>query len=39
VLFADGQLADLPIATCEIQGYAYDARACAGTDSMTRRAP
>jgi len=26
VLFADGRLADLPIATCEIQGYAYDAR-------------
>ncbi|GAA5202252.1 glycogen debranching N-terminal domain-containing protein [Rugosimonospora acidiphila] len=26
VLFADGRLADPPIATCEIQGYAYDAR-------------
>jgi glycogen debranching enzyme len=26
VLFADGRLADLPVATCEIQGYAYDAR-------------
>jgi len=26
ILFADGHLAELPIATCEIQGYAYDAR-------------
>ncbi len=26
VMFADGRVADLPIATCEIQGYAYDAR-------------
>jgi glycogen debranching enzyme len=26
MLFADGQLAEPPIATCEIQGYAYDAR-------------
>jgi glycogen debranching enzyme len=26
ILFADGVLADPPIATCEIQGYAYDAR-------------
>jgi glycogen debranching enzyme len=26
ILFADGQLADPPIAMCEIQGYAYDAR-------------
>jgi glycogen debranching enzyme len=26
VLFADGRLADPPIALCEIQGYAYDAR-------------
>jgi len=26
VLFADGRLAEPPIATCEIQGYAYDAR-------------
>ena len=26
ILFRDGSLADPPIATCEIQGYAYDAR-------------
>jgi glycogen debranching enzyme len=26
IMFADGRLADLPVATCEIQGYAYDAR-------------
>jgi len=26
MLFADGRVADPPIATCEIQGYAYDAR-------------
>ena len=26
ILFADGQLADPPIALCEVQGYAYDAR-------------
>ena len=26
ILFADGRLADPPIALCEIQGYAYDAR-------------
>jgi glycogen debranching enzyme len=26
ILFADGRLADPPIATCEIQGYGYDAR-------------
>lgn len=26
ILFADGALAEPPIATCEIQGYAYDAR-------------
>jgi glycogen debranching enzyme len=26
ILFADGRLAEPPIATCEIQGYAYDAR-------------
>jgi glycogen debranching enzyme len=26
ILFADGRKADPPIATCEIQGYAYDAR-------------
>ncbi len=26
ILFADGNLAEPPIATCEIQGYAYDAR-------------
>ena len=26
VLFSDGRLADPPIAMCEIQGYAYDAR-------------
>lgn len=26
ILFADGRVADAPIATCEIQGYAYDAR-------------
>jgi glycogen debranching enzyme len=26
VLFADGRLADPPIALCELQGYAYDAR-------------
>jgi glycogen debranching enzyme len=26
ILFADGRLATPPIATCEIQGYAYDAR-------------
>ncbi|GIH18011.1 amylo-alpha-1,6-glucosidase [Rugosimonospora africana] len=26
VMFADGRVADPPIATCEIQGYAYDAR-------------
>lgn len=26
MLFADGRLATPPIATCEIQGYAYDAR-------------
>jgi glycogen debranching enzyme len=30
ILFADGRLAEPPIATCEIQGYAYDAkRRCA----------
>jgi glycogen debranching enzyme len=26
IVFADGKLAEPPIATCEIQGYAYDAR-------------
>jgi glycogen debranching enzyme len=26
IVFPDGRLADLPRATCEIQGYAYDAR-------------
>ncbi|MEO8438092.1 MAG: glycogen debranching N-terminal domain-containing protein [Chloroflexota bacterium] len=26
ILFADGRLASPPVATCEIQGYAYDAR-------------
>lgn len=26
ILYADGRLAEPPIATCEIQGYAYDAR-------------
>ncbi|GAB4058239.1 glycogen debranching N-terminal domain-containing protein [Catellatospora paridis] len=26
IMFADGRVADPPIATCEIQGYAYDAR-------------
>ncbi len=26
ILFADGRRAEAPIATCEIQGYAYDAR-------------
>jgi glycogen debranching enzyme len=26
ILFADGRLAEPPIATCELQGYAYDAR-------------
>lgn len=26
ILFADGELAPLPRATCELQGYAYDAR-------------
>jgi glycogen debranching enzyme len=26
MLFADGRLAELPIAVCEVQGYAYDAR-------------
>jgi glycogen debranching enzyme len=26
MLFADGRIAEAPIATCEIQGYAYDAR-------------
>jgi glycogen debranching enzyme len=26
IRFADGRLADPPIATCEVQGYAYDAR-------------
>jgi glycogen debranching enzyme len=26
ILFADGRLAEPPIASCEIQGYAYDAR-------------
>jgi glycogen debranching enzyme len=26
ILFADGRLPDVPIATCEVQGYAYDAR-------------
>jgi glycogen debranching enzyme len=26
ILFADGRLADGPIATCEIQGYVYDAK-------------
>jgi glycogen debranching enzyme len=26
ILFADGTLAELPRATCELQGYAYDAR-------------
>ncbi len=26
ILFADGRLADPPIAMCEVQGYAYDAR-------------
>jgi len=26
IMFADGRLAEPPIATCEIQGYAYDAR-------------
>jgi glycogen debranching enzyme len=26
ILFADGSLPEVPIATCEVQGYAYDAR-------------
>src|SRR5204862_7218193 len=26
ILFADGRKAEPPIATCELQGYAYDAR-------------
>ena len=26
IVFADGRVADPPIATCELQGYAYDAR-------------
>jgi glycogen debranching enzyme len=26
ILFADGRIAEPPIATCELQGYAYDAR-------------
>jgi glycogen debranching enzyme len=26
ILFADGRLAEPPVATCELQGYAYDAR-------------
>ena len=26
IAFGDGRLAELPIATCELQGYAYDAR-------------
>src|SRR5207244_3373635 len=26
IRFADGRLAEPPIATCEVQGYAYDAR-------------
>jgi glycogen debranching enzyme len=26
ILFADGRIAEPPIATCEVQGYAYDAR-------------
>jgi glycogen debranching enzyme len=30
ILFADGSLPDVPIATCEVQGYAYDARIRAG---------
>ena len=30
ILFADGRLAERPIATCEIQGYVYDAQAARG---------
>ena len=26
ILFSDGAVADVPVATCEVQGYAYDAR-------------
>jgi glycogen debranching enzyme len=45
ILFADGRLAEPPIATCEIQGYAYDARrraarlarVCWGDDSLAQR--
>jgi glycogen debranching enzyme len=31
ILFADGSLPEVPIATCEVQGYAYDARIRAAT--------
>ncbi len=45
ILFADGALAEPPIATCEIQGYAYDARrraarlarTCWGDDTLAAR--
>jgi glycogen debranching enzyme len=45
ILFADGRLAEPPIATCEIQGYAYDARRraarlarlCWGDDALAER--
>ena len=44
MLFADGRIAQPPIATCEIQGYAYDARlrppgcpAPCGTTTTRRR--
>ncbi|MBA2571310.1 MAG: amylo-alpha-1,6-glucosidase [Chloroflexi bacterium] len=45
ILFADGRLAEPPIAMCEIQGYAYDARrrvarlarVCWGDDELADR--
>ena len=45
ILFSDGKRAEAPIATCEIQGYAYDARRRAarlaghvwGDDGLARR--
>jgi glycogen debranching enzyme len=45
ILYADGRLAEPPIATCEIQGYAYDARiraarlarVCWGDDALAER--
>ena len=45
ILYADGRLAEPPIATCEIQGYAYDARiraarlarVCWGDDVLAER--